>query len=179
MPSFWSMMPWMVGSQIWLVQIDSKVPRQNSNPTMVLKRSSRVKSCAGTKRMNSRSCSLAAPPAAVDRGAPLAHGLEMRRLAHAAADEQQQQRGCDADEEDVAPAIGPDQIVDLAADDRAERAAGHHDTEDLGAVMLGERLRHQGNPDHDFGACADAGEEAEYPELQRRLGEALAGGEHD
>ena len=54
----------MVGSQIWLVQIDSSVPRQNSSPTKVLKRSSRVKSWAGTKRMNCLSCSLAWPPAA-------------------------------------------------------------------------------------------------------------------
>lgn len=54
----------MVGSQILLVQIDSNVPRQNSSPTMVLKRSSGVKSCAGTKRMNFLSCSVAALPAA-------------------------------------------------------------------------------------------------------------------
>jgi hypothetical protein len=55
---------WMVGSQILLVQIDSNVPRQNSSPTKVLKRSSRVKSCAGTKRMKALSCSVAALPAA-------------------------------------------------------------------------------------------------------------------
>src|SRR5260370_38188025 len=73
--------------------------------------------------------------------------------------------------------MGADQMVDLAANDRAERAAGHHDAKALGTMALGERLRHQGNPDHDFGACAEAREEAEDAELQRALGEALASGE--
>ncbi len=44
-------------------------------------------------------------------------------------------------------------------------------------MALGERLRHQGNADYDFGAGAEAGEEAEDAKLERGLGEALAGGE--
>jgi hypothetical protein len=36
MPWFASSCPWIVGSQIWLVQIDSRVPTQNSSQMKVL-----------------------------------------------------------------------------------------------------------------------------------------------
>jgi hypothetical protein len=36
MPVFCSIWRWMVGSQIWLVQMTSNVPMQNSTPTKML-----------------------------------------------------------------------------------------------------------------------------------------------
>src|SRR5216683_6970972 len=112
-----------------------------------------------------------------ERAAPVAHRPEMLGLNHAAADQQQQQGRSDAGEKHIAPAIAADQCVDLAADNAPHGSAGHHDTENLGAMDFGEGLGHQRDADDDFGPGADPGEEAIDPELQRRLREALQPGE--
>ena len=107
------------------------------------------------------------------RPPPLANRGEVLWLDHAAADEHQQQRRRDADKEHPAPTIGADDLVDLSGDQRADRAAGHHDAEDAGPVRLGKGFSHERNADDDLGAGADSGQEAENAELRRSLREAL------
>jgi hypothetical protein len=59
------------------------------------------------------------------------------------------------------------------ADDAPHRPAGHHDTEDLSAVNLGEGLGHQRDADDDFGSGANPGEEAIDPKLEGRVRQSL------
>ena len=66
-----------------------------------------------------------------------------------------------------------DQVIDLRRHQCADCAAGHHDAENAGAVVLGERLGDERDADDDLGAGPDPGEEAENAELQRRLRHAL------
>ena len=71
-----------------------------------------------------------------------------------------------------------DQVIDLRRQQCADRAAGHHDAENAGAVALGEHLGDERDADDDLGAGADPGEKAENAELQRGLRQTLQRGEH-
>ena len=94
-----------------------------------------------------------------DRLAPFGDGGEPVRFDHAPADDREQQRRYDADEEHHAPAVAADQSIGPGAEERAERAACHHEAGDLGAMRLAQRLGEQWNADHQFRACAEAGDE--------------------
>jgi len=108
-----------------------------------------------------------------ERATSLAHRLEMLGFDHAAADQQKQQRWGYAGEEHITPAKTADQRVNLAADDAPHRPAGHHDTEHLSAVDLGEGFGHQRDADDDFGSRADPGEEAIDPKFEGRVRQSL------
>ena len=105
------------------------------------------------------------------------HRLEARRLVHAAADQQQDQRRQHAGEQHVAPAIRPHPGEQLAPDQAAKPAAGHHDAQHLGALRLREGLGDQRDAHHQLRAGADTGEEAADAEHDRPLRETLQRGE--
>ena len=68
------------------------------------------------------------------------------------------------------PAVGRKPIVDFATDQRAERTAGHHEAQHLGAGRLvGEGFGEQRYANDDFSTGADTGHEAAHAELQNIL----------
>ena len=108
-----------------------------------------------------------------DRLAPFGDGGEPVRFDHAPADHREQQRRHDADEEHHAPAVAADQSIGPGTEERAERAACHHDSGDLGAMRLAQRLGEQWNADHEFRAGAEAGDETVEGEIPDSVRQAL------
>ncbi|HEY0424167.1 MAG TPA: hypothetical protein VGC82_12675 [Rhodopila sp.] len=106
------------------------------------------------------------------------HRLEALRFLHAAPQREQDQRRDHAGEQRVAPAVGADQRIELAAQDAAERRAGHHETEHPGTRQVGECLGDKGDADHELRAGADAGQKAANAEDERVRGKALQRREH-
>src|ERR1700730_8165973 len=91
MPSFSSIRLWIVGNQITVVQIASNVPSAKSRPTSVLKRSSLLNSCSGTKRRNSRSSAVVVRAWAASARCRSRTAWKTLGHDHAAADQHQQQ----------------------------------------------------------------------------------------
>src|SRR5262249_62073519 len=105
--------------------------------------------------------------------------LEIIGLTHVATNEEQYERGHQAGVEHRAPSVGRKPVVDLTPDQRAEGAAGHHETQHLGAGgLVGEGFGEQWDANDDFRAGADTGQEATQAELQNVLRQPLRGREH-
>jgi len=107
-------------------------------------------------------------PSRLDRGKAL-------WLDHAAADEGQQYRRRNAEEEHVAPTVGADPIVDVGREQIAKAAAGHHEAEDFRPVGFGEGLGDERDGDHQLGAGAKPGDEAETAQAAMPPARNLAG----
>ena len=91
------------------------------------------------------------------------------RLAHAVADEGDQQRGRAADGEHGAPAVvRADGVVDDRGEEDAEVVAGVHPRGALLAARFGPLLGDEDAADGPLAADADAREEAEGGELPDR-----------